>query len=505
MNAFLDALLVDVGGTLVEEAARGTAVADLEVRLLPNVARDLAAIAERIPVAAVTNTASMTEADVRRLLATVSVDRHLAAVVTSADVGAAKPDPAPLLVALDRLGVHHRQRVLFVGDTVTDEEAARAAGVHFARVAADGLSATVDGWAAEQAERELAGVAEAVRPCDADAAAAARGLHLRLTKPAGALGALEALGVQLAAMSGECPPPLPSPAVVAVFAGDHGVVEEGVTPWPQEVTAQMVANFAAGGAAINVLARQSGARVLTVDVGVATALPPAPGVLSRTVRRGTANLRHGPAMTRRDALAALAVGIQVARSAVLDLGARCLVTGDMGIGNTTASAAVIAAFTGRPAGEVTGRGTGIDDATLALKTTVVAEAAERIRRRGRTAPLDVLAEVGGLEIAALAGFVLGGAANRVPVVLDGVISLAGALAACAIVPLARDWCIAGHRSVEPGAAAALHALGLEPLLDLRLRLGEGSGAALALPLVESAARILREMATFDSAGVSDKR
>jgi len=505
VNAFLDALLVDLGGTLVEEATPGTPVDDLEVRLLGDVAGDLTAIAGRVQVAAVTNTATMTEADVRRLLATASIDGHFAAVVTSSDVGVAKPDPAPVLVALDRLGVSDRGRVLFVGDTVTDEEAARAAGVHFARIAAGGLLATVDAWAADRAERAVARVTQEMTPPDAGAAAAASDLHLRLTKPPGALGALEALGVRLAAMSAECPPPLPAPAVVAVFAGDHGVVEEGVTPWPQEVTAQMVANFAAGGAAINVLARQGGATVLAVEVGVATSVADSQGVLVRNVRRGTANLRHGPAMARSEAVAALAVGIDVARSSVSDHGARCLITGDMGIGNTTASAAVIAVLTGRSADEVTGRGTGIDDATLALKTKVVAEAAQRVRGAANPGPVDVLAEVGGLEIAAIAGFVLGGAAARVPVILDGVISLAGALAACTIAPLAREWCIAGHRSVEPGATAALDALELEPLIDLGLRLGEGSGAALALPLVESAARILREMATFDSAGVSDKR
>jgi nicotinate-nucleotide--dimethylbenzimidazole phosphoribosyltransferase len=341
----------------------------------------------------------------------------------------------------------------------------------------------------------------ALTPLDTVAAADAADLHDRLAKPRGALGRLEALGIRLAAIAGACPPPIPEPAVVAVFAGDHGVLAEGVTPWPQEVTAQMVAAFCAGGAAINVLARQVGAQVLVVDVGVASDLPAAPGLLDRKVRHGTANLAAGPAMTLDDARRALDAGAAVAAHAVAG-GAGCLVTGDMGIGNTTPSAALIAALTGRPASEVTGRGTGIDDATHARKTAVVDAAVARLVDPADT--LAVLAEVGGLEIAALAGFVVGGAAARVPVVVDGVIALAGALVAAALAPGCLDFCVAGHRSTEPGATAALDHLGLVPLLDLGLRLGEGTGACLAVPIVQAAARILGEMATLDGAGVTEK-
>jgi nicotinate-nucleotide--dimethylbenzimidazole phosphoribosyltransferase len=294
---------------------------------------------------------------------------------------------------------------------------------------------------------------------------------------------------------------VPAPATVAVFAGDHGVVAEGVTPWPQEVTAQMVANFCAGGAAINVLARHAGAEVVVVDVGVATPIPAPGGWLDRRVRPGTANLAESPAMTADEAAAALDVGVEVAEQAVA-AGARCLLTGDMGIGNTTPSAAIVAALTGRPAAAVTGRGTGIDDAMLARKVAVVERAVGRLP--AGAGPLEVLAEVGGLEIAALAGFVTGGAAAGVPVVVDGVIALAAALVAVAHTPAVRDYLVAGHRSTEPGAGAALAHLGLAPLLDLELRLGEGTGAALALPVLQAAARICWEMATFDSAGVTDK-
>ncbi len=341
----------------------------------------------------------------------------------------------------------------------------------------------------------------AIEPLDETAARAAAEHQDRLTKPRGALGRVEALGIQLAAISGAVPPPLPRPGAIAVFAADHGVVAEGVTPWPKEVTAQMVANFLAGGAAINVLARQAGATVTVVDVGVDADLPVAPGLRAAKIRRGTGDLAVEPAMTEADARAALDVGAAVAADLVGG-GARCLVTGDMGIGNTTPSAAVIAALTGRSAADVTGRGTGIDDVMLARKVAVVDAGLARLTPGAGA--VEVLAEVGGLEIAAIAGFVVGAAAARVPVVVDGVIALAGACVAAALAPAAVGFCIAGHRSPEPGATAALDHLGLEPVLDLGLRLGEGSGACLALPIVEAAARILGEMTTFDSAGVTDK-
>jgi nicotinate-nucleotide--dimethylbenzimidazole phosphoribosyltransferase len=343
-------------------------------------------------------------------------------------------------------------------------------------------------------------------PPDGGAAEAAGELLDRLTKPPGSLGRLEEIAVQLAAIAATSPPPVPTTPAVAVFAGDHGVVAEGVTPWPQEVTAQMVANFCAGGAAINVFARQVGASVVVVDVGVATELPidrSAPGgprLIRARVANGTANLAVGPAMTADEVRAALDVGATTAAGLVAD-GAGCLVTGDMGIGNTTASAAVIAALTGRAPREVTGRGTGIDDQRLAVKVGVVERAVARLDTHE---PLAVLGEVGGLEIAALAGFIVGGAAARRPVLIDGVIAAAALLVAAEIAPGVLPFVIAGHRSVEPGATAVLEHLGLEPLLDLGMRLGEGSGACLAVPIVQAAARILGEMATFDSAGVTEK-
>ena len=326
----------------------------------------------------------------------------------------------------------------------------------------------------------------------------------RLTKPVGALGRLEALAAQLADIADCCPPPMPAPAAVAVFAGDHGVWSEGVSPWPQAVTAQMVANFTAGGAAINVIARQVGASVTVVDVGVATPCASAAGLIEANVRRGTRNLVCAAAMTDAECAQALAVGAEVAGN-LISGGARLLVTGDMGIANTTPSAALIAAYTGSKASAVTGRGTGIDDETLARKTAVVERALSRLAHTHPSpSPTTVLAELGGLEIAALAGFILAAATGRIPVVIDGVIALAAAVAAAEIDPSAKKVMIAGHRSTEPGAGIALAHLGLRPLLDLDLRLGEGTGACLAVPIVQTAARILHEMATFDDAGVTEK-
>jgi nicotinate-nucleotide--dimethylbenzimidazole phosphoribosyltransferase len=277
-----------------------------------------------------------------------------------------------------------------------------------------------------------------------------------------------------------------------------------VTPWPAEVTAQMVANFCAGGAAVNVLAAPVSAPVTVVDVGVASDLDEHPALLRRKVRRGTGDIAVEPAMTVDEARAALDIGAEVAASLVA-AGARCLVTGDMGIGNTTPSAALVAALCGQLPADVTGRGTGIDDETLGRKVSAVERAIGRASRAGDLDdPVRALASLGGLEIAALAGFIAGGAAARVPVVVDGVIALAAAVVAHAVNPDVTSYLVAGHRSTEPGASAALAHLGLVPLLDLGLRLGEGTGALLAVPLVQAAARVLADMATFDSAGVTEK-
>ncbi|MFG2995717.1 nicotinate-nucleotide--dimethylbenzimidazole phosphoribosyltransferase [Streptomyces sp. NPDC048340] len=341
-----------------------------------------------------------------------------------------------------------------------------------------------------------------IRPLDAKALGEAWERQKRMTKPAGALGMLEIISAQLAGLSRVCPPPIPEPAAVAIFAGDHGVHAQGVTPWPQEVTTQMVANFLGGGAVCNAFANQVGAEVCVIDVGVAGDLPATPGLLPRKVRPGTADLSVGPAMTREEAVAAIEVGIETARDLVA-AGNKALLTGEMGIANTTVSAALISVFTGVDPAEVTGRGTGINDETHARKVEVVRRALE-LHQPDPADPLGVLTAIGGMEHAAIVGLILGGASLRTPVILDGVSAGAAALVARAIAPEALSACIAGHRSAEPGHVAALNKLGLRPLVDLDLRLGEGTGALLALPLVQSAARAMHEVATFDSAGVTEK-
>ncbi|MFZ3571690.1 nicotinate-nucleotide--dimethylbenzimidazole phosphoribosyltransferase [Streptomyces sp. BH097] len=348
----------------------------------------------------------------------------------------------------------------------------------------------------------LAETVSNIRPLDAKALGEAWERQKRMTKPPGALGMLEIISAQLSGLSRVCPPPIPEPAAVAIFAGDHGVHAQGVTPWPQEVTGQMVANFLGGGAVCNAFASQVGAEVCVIDVGVAGELPATPGLLPRKVRAGTADMTTGPALTREEVKEAIEVGIETARDLVA-AGNKALLTGEMGIANTTASAALISVYTEVDPAEVTGRGTGINDETHARKVEVVRRALD-LHKPDPADPIGVLAAVGGLEHAAMVGLLLGGASLRTPVILDGVSAGAAALVARAIAPEVLAACIAGHRSAEPGHVAALNKLGLRPLVDLDLRLGEGTGALLALPIVQSAARAMHEVATFDSAGVTEK-
>jgi nicotinate-nucleotide--dimethylbenzimidazole phosphoribosyltransferase len=338
-----------------------------------------------------------------------------------------------------------------------------------------------------------------IGPADQTAMRAATERQLVLTKPAGSLGVLEELSVRVAGMTGSCPPAVPTAAAVTVFAADHGVHAQGVSPWPQAVTAAMLANFAAGGAAVNAFAANNRVDVRVVDVGVASDVAEL-DIVHAKVRAGTRDLSVEKALSADEVQAAIAVGYELADQLARD-GYQCLLTGDMGIANTTASAALIATFTGATADEVTGRGTGIDDATLAHKTAVV-RAALTLHDVPASEPLEALAAYGGLEHAALAGYLLGAAANKVPVILDGVIAGAAALVAQAIHPAVIDYCVAGHRSAEPGHAVALKTLGLQPLVDLDLRLGEGTGAVLAYPILTCAVRALAEMATFESAGIT---
>jgi nicotinate-nucleotide--dimethylbenzimidazole phosphoribosyltransferase len=322
-----------------------------------------------------------------------------------------------------------------------------------------------------------------------------------LTKPLGSLGVLEKIVVQLASIQGT-PLPTVGKKVVMTMAGDHGVVEEGVSAYPQEVTPQMVLNFLNNGAAINVLANQAGARVVVTDVGVAVELAPHPRLNICKVRKGTRNMAKEAAMTEAEAVAAIEVGIRLV-NAEIDNGANLVATGEMGIGNTTPSSAILACFSGQDIGLITGRGTGLDDKGLSKKQAVIKRALE-INQPDPSQPLDVLSKVGGLEIAALTGVILGAAARKVAVVLDGFISTAAALVAYRLNENSRQYMLASHLSQEPGHRIILDLMDLQAMLYLDLRLGEGTGAVLAFNLIEAAVRIIHEMATFEQAGVSNK-
>lgn len=352
----------------------------------------------------------------------------------------------------------------------------------------------------------LKALAERVRPVDRAAGDATRAYLDTLTKPPGSLGDLEALAVQLSAITGQAKPDVMPPACI-VFAADHGVAVEGVSAFGQEVTAQMVANFAAGGAAINAFARCIGARLEVVDVGVTADVTDMGTVenpvVNAKVRGGTANMLKAPAMSREEAVKSLEAGVDAANRA-FESGCRCLIVGEMGIANTTAASAVLAVLTGHPVSGVVGTGTGINSVKLTHKISVIERAIDA-RWMNANNPLEVLASVGGLEIGAMAGAYLAGAARGKPCLVDGFIATVAALLACEICPSVRGYLVFGHRSLEPGHGVALQALHARPILTMDMRLGEGSGAALAFPLLNAACAMLREMATFADAGVDASR
>ncbi|MCS7061286.1 MAG: nicotinate-nucleotide--dimethylbenzimidazole phosphoribosyltransferase [Anaerolineae bacterium] len=342
---------------------------------------------------------------------------------------------------------------------------------------------------------------QSIKPLDENAMQAARARQNELTKPPGSLGRLEVLSIQIAGITARPRPTLRRPAIITL-AADHGVARQGVSAFPIEVTAQMVLNFLRGGAGINVLARHVGAEVIVADVGVAVDLPADDDLIVHKIDYGTRDLSTEPAMTREQARQSIQVGMAIAQNAIAR-GCDIVGTGEMGIGNTTPSSAIAAVFTGRPVRELTGRGSGVDDAGLTRKITVI-EAALARHQPNPADGLDVLSKVGGFEIGGLAGVMLAAAAARVPVVVDGFISGAAALIAASLAPAVRDYMIAAHRSVEIGHRAILDHLGLHPVLDLDLRLGEGTGAALAISICQAACKVLDEMATFAEAGVSNK-
>jgi nicotinate-nucleotide--dimethylbenzimidazole phosphoribosyltransferase len=339
----------------------------------------------------------------------------------------------------------------------------------------------------------------AIGPLD-EAAMTACQLRLdNLTKPLGSLHGLEQLAVKMAGITGRPRPHYPEKCII-LMAGDHGVADEGVSAYPREVTPQMVVNFCSGGAAINAFARHAGARLMLVDIGVAAELPALPGLRAAKIALGTANIARGPAMTRDQAVRAIAVGIQTAREALAG-GAGVIGLGEMGIGNTTPSTAIVACYSPKPLAELTGRGTGLSGEAVAHKTAVI-EQALAVNRPDLADPLDVLAKVGGFEIAGLIGVILGAAAGRAAVVVDGVITSAAALLAVKLAPAAREYLIGAHFSCEPAHKEALALMELKAYLHLNMRLGEGTGAALGMALIDASLHVLNDMKTFGEAAVA---
>jgi nicotinate-nucleotide--dimethylbenzimidazole phosphoribosyltransferase len=340
-----------------------------------------------------------------------------------------------------------------------------------------------------------------IKPMDNNSMAIARARQDTLTKPVGSLGRLEELSIQLAGIQAKSRPQIKQKSIIVMVA-DHGVAVEGTSAYPQAVTSQMVLNFIRGGAGINVICRQLGIKVMVVDIGIAGKTSSFMGIIHKKVAQGTQNMCKGAALTKDQAIQAIETGIEIVKDE-FNRGLDIVGTGEMGIGNTTASSAICSVMTGRSVAEVTGKGTGLNDQQLQHKIEVINQAL-RLNQPDSADALDVLVKVGGLEIGGLTGVILGAAARRVPVMIDGFISGAAALIAAGLCPQVRDYLISGHVSVEPGHAIALEHLGLKPLVNLNMRLGEGTGAAIGISLAEASCRILSEMATFTEAGVSGK-
>lgn len=351
-------------------------------------------------------------------------------------------------------------------------------------------------------QTDLEALTAAIDPVDEEVREQARLRQLQLTKPEGSLGLLETLGNQLAAISRACPPPVPEKARACIFVGDHGVQAHKVSPFPQEVTVQMALTILSGRASVNVLGRPSGMDVQLVDLGMITPLPTDSGIIDRRIAAGTQDMLAGPAMTPEQTLTAIGVGVEAVERALAD-GIQLVIPGEIGIANTTPAAALVSVFTGLPAAATTGHGTGAQGEMFQRKVRIVDEA---IAHNNATAtdPIGALAAVGGFEHAAMVGLLLGAARHRIPVILDGVISCGAALVAHALCPAAVGYWIAGHNGAEQGIAKAHAQLGLTPVVSLGMRLGEGGGGAVALPIVQMSAHVLRDMATFADAGVSDR-
>jgi nicotinate-nucleotide--dimethylbenzimidazole phosphoribosyltransferase len=482
-----DCVLFDLGNTLIAQENPGTPYQDLKVQVLPGVQQLLDELNGKVKLGIVSNTKTITAADIQAKLATVGLDKYFQCIIATAEFGTHKPDPAPITAAIEQLQCA-AGRTLYVGDIETDKQAALAAGAHFA-YAGPNLCESIKQYSLHcdsAFDRAIN-----TRPtfsqehCDA-----VRKEFDGLAKPVGSLGKLENIASQIAGIT-HSHTPIVDPAAVALFGADHGIAaDDSVTPWPQAITGMMLEVMGDNKAAVSVLADVADVYVQIINVG-AIVDSKSSQVRNERVASGTQDIRTSDAMSEAVVRAALEVGAQTAERLIAG-GSRCLVTGEVGIANTTPSAALIAHFTNSTAAQVTGRGSGIDDETYARKVEIVTQLIAKTNNEKD--PIKTLAQIGGIEIAALVGYVLRASSLQIPVVLDGVITLAAATLAKAINPDISHFLIAGHCSSEPGSRIAITHLQLQPILDLELRLGEGTGALLSVPIIRSACQALSRMA-----------
>jgi nicotinate-nucleotide--dimethylbenzimidazole phosphoribosyltransferase len=482
-----DCVLFDLGNTLIAQENPGTPYQDLKVQVLPGVQQLLDELHGTVKLGIVSNTKTITAADIKSKLQTVGLDKYFESIIATAEFGAHKPDPAPITAAIEQLKCS-AERTLYIGDIETDKQAALAAGAHFA-YAGPNLYESIKQYALHS-DSAFERAINTQPTFSQEHFEAVRKEFDGLAKPVGSLGRLENIAAQIAGITHSHTPTI-DPAAIALFGADHGIAaDDSVTPWPQAITGMMLEVMGDNKAAVSVLADVADVYVQIINVG-AISDSKSPNVRNERVASGTADIRTSDAMSDAVVRAAIEVGSQTAERLIAG-GSRCLVTGEVGIANTTPSAALIAHFTQTSAEQVTGRGSGIDDQTYARKVEIVTQLIAKTKNEKD--PVRTLAQIGGIEIAALTGYITRAASLQIPVVLDGVITLAAATIAKAINPEINRFLIAGHSSSEPGSRIAVTHLQLQPILDLELRLGEGTGALLAIPIIRSACQALARMA-----------
>ena len=487
IKARFDCVLFDLGNTLIKQENPGVPYEELSVELLPGVEQLLKELHGQVKLGIVSNTQTITAVDIKKKLATVGIDQFFDVVIATGELGIHKPDPAPMTAAIEALDAK-AERTIYIGDVETDLQAAHAASAAFAYTGPDIYKALHQYLL--HSDSALDRALHAQPTFSQVHAEAVQKEFDGLAKPVGSLGKLEKTAAQIAGITHSHTPTI-DPAAIAVFGGDHGIAaDDSVTPWPQAITGMMLEVMGDNKAAVSVLADVADVYCQYINVG-AVSDSKSRAVRNERINSGTQDIRNEPAMTRVETIAAVNIGAQTAERLIAG-GSRSLCTGEVGIGNTTPSAALIAHFANASAQEVTGRGSGIDDETYGRKVEIVEQLISKTKNT--TDPIDVLAQIGGLEIAALSGYILRATSLQIPVVLDGVITLAAATVASAVKPKTSEFLIAAHSSSEPGSAIALKHLGLNPLLDLDLRLGEGTGALLSIPIIRSACQALSRMA-----------